>query len=65
LEEGLLRAGQVSGLERLADGCEILLTPGNLERISIGRRVVLAQTLNGLEYLLGGGKVPGLKRLAQ
>jgi hypothetical protein len=65
LDEGLLRAGQVSGLERLPDGSEVLLTLGHPEYKSVARRAVLPQTLDGLECLLSGGKVPGPKRLAQ
>jgi hypothetical protein len=65
LAEGLLRASQVSGLEGLTDGVEIVLTLVYLECIPVGERAVLAQTVDGAEYLLRASKVSRLERMAE
>jgi len=61
----LLRPGEVSGLQCLADGGEVLLTLADLEWIAVGEWPMLAQILDGGEFLLSTGEVTRLERLAK
>jgi hypothetical protein len=61
LSESLLRSRQVSRLEGLTDGCEVLLALFGYEGVPAGERAALAQSLDGSEFLLGPGKVSGLE----
>src|SRR4029077_14828843 len=65
LGKGLLRARQVTGLEGLTDGVEILLSLVCLEFIPVGERPTLAEILDGAEFLLRSSEVSGLERLAE
>ena len=65
LGKGLLRSRQVSGLESLTDGGEILLTLAYPKCVPVGERATLAQILDGAEFLLSARQVSGLERLVE
>jgi hypothetical protein len=59
--EGLLCPGQVSRLQSLSDGGEVLLALGKFERIPAGKRTALSQRDNAVVGGLGVGQAPGSK----
>src|SRR5271166_338427 len=65
LLESLLGAGHVTGPQSSADRLEILLALGGCERISIGERTGLPQSLERLIFLLCTSEVARLERLAE
>ena len=65
LGEGLLRACQISGLQGLTDGVEILLALAVLKIVAVGERAALAQSLQSAEFLLRARQVSGLEGLAK
>jgi hypothetical protein len=63
--ERLSGARQVSGLQSLADGGEILLAEGVRKRVSAGKRPALAELGNILEGGFSGGQIAGAQRLPE
>jgi len=63
--QGLLRSGQVTGLQCLADGREILLPLAILKGCSMREGPVLAQVKDGLEGLLGVIQIASLEGTVQ
>ena len=60
--ESLLCASEVSRLQLLAEGGEILLALADLEGVAVRERAALRQVLNGLEFLLRARKIAFLQR---
>ena len=63
--ESLLCASEISRLQLLAEGGEILLALADLEGVAVRERAALRQVLNGLEFLLRDRKIAFLQRLPE